>query len=41
MEVLRHSHTARKKWHHYFWEFFYHILPYKNQNRSYMKGLNL
>jgi hypothetical protein len=22
MEVHQHSHTARKKWHHYFWEFF-------------------
>ena len=22
MEVHAHSHTERKKWHHYFWEFF-------------------
>src|ERR1043165_1156140 len=22
MEVHHHSHTERKKWHHYFWEFF-------------------
>lgn len=22
MEVHQHTHTARKKWHHYFWEFF-------------------
>ncbi|HPG12121.1 MAG TPA: hypothetical protein PLU37_11360 [Chitinophagaceae bacterium] len=22
MEVHHHAHTARKKWHHYFWEFF-------------------
>src|ERR1700746_251621 len=22
MEVHQHSHTGRKKWHHYFWEFF-------------------
>src|SRR5215510_4343090 len=22
MEVHHHSHTPRKKWHHYFWEFF-------------------
>src|SRR5215831_18890708 len=22
MEVHQHSHTERKKWHHYFWEFF-------------------
>ncbi|HKB45173.1 MAG TPA: hypothetical protein VKC90_12315, partial [Chitinophagaceae bacterium] len=22
MEVHAHSHTARKKWYHYFWEFF-------------------
>jgi hypothetical protein len=21
MEVHQHSHTPRKKWHHYFWEF--------------------
>src|SRR4029079_18493251 len=22
MEVHQHTHTERKKWHHYFWEFF-------------------
>src|SRR5688500_20355105 len=44
MEVHHHSHTARKKWTHYFWEFFMLFLAVtlgffvENQREHYIEG---
>ena len=44
MEVHHHSHTARKKWSHYFWEFFMLFLAVtlgffvENQREHYIEG---
>src|SRR6266513_2660402 len=44
MEVHHHSHSERKKWHHYFWEFFMLFLAVtlgffvENQREHYVEG---
>jgi hypothetical protein len=44
MEVHAHTHTARKKWHHYFWEFLMLFLAVfcgflaENQREHYVEG---
>jgi hypothetical protein len=44
MEVHQHTHTERKKWHHYFWEFFMLFLAVtlgffvENQRENFVEG---
>src|SRR4029078_286734 len=44
MEVHHHTHTERKKWHHYFWEFFMLFLAVtlgffvKKQRENFVEG---